>query len=1071
MTPIETSTPRPVSTMQSPSADLARDGVSETRKRITTGEIQAFIHNDPMRERLEQCFALARLLGGAVFSSAYRTRAEWTQCVVPSEAGLAIIEKQLVTFSKEDVMLALFLQFAYQDLLIDHHRTDIAAVKNLVNLDFSTFAVRFPYRFGRGLYDKFNDSFLENISSLSASESEALLNNTPQGIFQIGTTLIGPLGLLTSQEARYLPPSNDFPLWHCSDTGCRALHEVTLQPWDIPINSARDSLRKVLEKEFTDPAQWVTVLSALDRNGKWPFGRRYYDIAVLIGDCIVGRERASLVTKALAGHERAFLRQTLGDTSRGKTIATGSPAQVVERLTGEEQHHLLLTLSDLSLIQLLDQAIDNGELIVPANEVRSARFAPPQISFADSASELSSLGIRSCNCNPFELLATLVLHAYRIENKMNELEWHLRQFNATNIGASIVEFINGRGPMDTVRQMILSSKAITQRMLSILSIPDDGRFVNSESAAEKLLWKLGFDFPRHDEFESRFRNRLEAFRETVLGVGDSFAEDERESIRSSGVNLFVSVEQFLGRLLAYNVWVLASDHFGASEFTYNPDDANELVGKVLGASLRIDDAPISWNGKGENALGAQLRYLEEAATWMQRLEDECRDAFRRSADDIPHFAEYKIRPFPFMHTQLWADAEIGELRTYAIGFCSIVKLLSQSKLVQVRNGIDHYRNENKFPSPDEILACATRLQQAFDLSDQNRYLPKTFWLHRMITDINKATALELQDYRGKMLNISRPALVWALPTVSFDIPVIVAMPEIFWVPEIARSLLAFGTPPNIRDIGSTIREGVFLSEGQRDWALRTFLSANLGFQHCLCVENRGQSGHFLAITPAGTGKGPRCPERAGNRFCILPYSSVRYLVEWLDARGHARGRFCVGPCGALSGARTMSVRSLATLSVEISSDTSSTRKVRRYILFPTSPRLPRSSTTVASTSSVPNRMRTRPPTRKGTGFFQIQGSTIRGFTIVVLRVQVAAETLELRRKQQSVSLVELLRRRAFSRRFLRCSVSRLEACQRAWEVEPSPTTLAFQGAPPPGNSRWFAMNSSKSRWFSLAINT
>src|SRR5438270_491407 len=80
-------------------------------------------------------------------------------------------------------------------------------------------------------------------------------------------------------------------------------------------------------------------------------------------------------------------------------------------------------------------------------------------------------------------------------------------------------------------------------------------------------------------------------------------------------------------------------------------------------------------------------------------------------------------------------------------------------------------------------------------------------------------------------------------------------------------------------------------------------------------------------------------------------------------------------------------------------------------------------------------MRTRSPTRKGPGFFQIHGSIMRGFTIVVLlyqgfvpitvggrqdtrnragtfRVEVAAEALELRRQQQRVGLVELLRRRA-----------------------------------------------------------
>ena len=81
----------------------------------------------------------------------------------------------------------------------------------------------------------------------------------------------------------------------------------------------------------------------------------------------------------------------------------------------------------------------------------------------------------------------------------------------------------------------------------------------------RFLWKFGFTLARYEDEYAILRNRITEFRERVLQMPTQPDEHECARIRSVGVNLFVSVEQFLENLLCYNVWLLSSDHFTGTE--------------------------------------------------------------------------------------------------------------------------------------------------------------------------------------------------------------------------------------------------------------------------------------------------------------------------------------------------------------------------------------------------------------------------------------------------------------------------------------------------------------------------
>jgi hypothetical protein len=138
--------------------------------------------------------------------------------------------------------------------------------------------------------------------------------------------------------------------------------------------------------------------------------------------------------------------------------------------------------------------------------------------------------------------------------------------------------------------------------------------------------------------------------------------------------------------------------------------------------------------------------------------------------------------FPFRHTSLWADCDSSALRRYTEDFSKIVKLLAQSRLASVRNGLDHKRPESTFPSGDEMLACVARLRESFEVADLTRIYPKVFWLYSNRSYRAGTNEFEIRDYAGRTTLFFGPDLAIGVPTVQFDRPFLVCPGNLLGVP-------------------------------------------------------------------------------------------------------------------------------------------------------------------------------------------------------------------------------------------------------------------------------------------------
>ena len=124
---------------------------------------------------------------------------------------------------------------------------------------------------------------------------------------------------------------------------------------------------------------------------------------------------------------------------------------------------------------------------------------------------------------------------------------------------------------------------------------------------------------------------------------------------------------------------------------------------------------------------------------------------RKVACRSPHFVKDPVRRFPFRHYELWADSHASQLNDYAEQFNLIVSQLERSRLAEIRDGLYHFREEDRFLSADSIIACERRLSDAIDTADLKRFIPKAFWLMETTRDEFGLEEYVLEDYNGRKL--------------------------------------------------------------------------------------------------------------------------------------------------------------------------------------------------------------------------------------------------------------------------------------------------------------------------------
>jgi hypothetical protein len=147
----------------------------------------------------------------------------------------------------------------------------------------------------------------------------------------------------------------------------------------------------------------------------------------------------------------------------------------------------------------------------------------------------------------------------------------------------------------------------------------------------------------------------------------------------------------------------------------------------------VEQAPtgLAWKPSSGNTLGSSLFYLRQAAELFKELVLRDREAYERPEDDLPH---YDGQRFVLRHTELWSDTLDIELKRFASAFSDVVKLFERANIAGIRNGIDHHRSADSFPTPAEILSCLSLTAEGIDNIAHQRFFPIPLWLEKASRD-------------------------------------------------------------------------------------------------------------------------------------------------------------------------------------------------------------------------------------------------------------------------------------------------------------------------------------------------
>jgi hypothetical protein len=685
------------------------------------------------RKAAVNILTVSYLLDGALSEDFENTLYKYAEHVTLSASAQSVITTLDAGPSEEDtrLKLAALSLFFHQDFLVDLHKTDYQKIADLLHTDLLRGAVRFPQNYGRELYDRYNDLFsIERADHIDTGAALSLLKPLEDATYHVGEFTCGPLGVVRSSELRFLPPKVSLPLWHCADPGCNYLHQVKLMEGDTALTLTRSQLSSALSKEIGPASDWGGWFQTLILDDPDSNGRDYYDIPLLVAETCHGDDRTSLLSSLLRSDYGDQIRTAIKVKKPQLDVKRIQPERLASELRPGEQLHAIMIADDYTIADTLDALISDRIIDIPDAEVRRSVTEVPVVMRDDVATEISRLGVRSKEGDPLALMATVIWDAYEACDAIADLEWRCQQRGSIANLSSPLEYIRTHDPADVVRDLILPSRDVTVKVAEEFGLSPASR---SEPSifTERLLWKMGFDVPLFDRRISRIKEHIAAFKTKVISCSERPTEEEREKIRSAGVNLFVSLENILEELLSFNVWLLLSDHFIDTKYVYRFCDAVECVQTKLVSHVDLAPPGLEWRPNSGNTLGSSLFYLRQAAELFKELVLRDREAYERPEDDFPH---YDGQRFVLRHTELWSDTLDIELKRFASAFSDAVKLFERANIPQVRNGIDHHRSADSFPTPAEILSCLSMTAEGVDYISHQRLFPTPLWLEKASRD-------------------------------------------------------------------------------------------------------------------------------------------------------------------------------------------------------------------------------------------------------------------------------------------------------------------------------------------------
>jgi len=747
---------------------------------MNSHQLEKAYADENFRRVFAECYGLTLAMTRAVTQPGYDPPHELSDSVALTDEGqewARVACHSIEGLPSSLAKLAVFCILYDLELLVDVVHTDRNTMRRVLGQEAQEGRLRYPWVFRHDLYDRYFLEFPIQTDQLAPDQTQKLLEGTPQGVFQLGQDLVGPLGLLQSATSRFLPPQNKVYLWHCSDPSCRALHSVRLMP---PLTKLVEAVRSITTRMADRRklrSEWDDFYLSLFKGVDYYDDMGMWEMPWLVANGLSTEELRVLASTLLASHPGAIRSQLLAAGTHQKRWAA-SPSTIAEGLSTPECLQVVLVVSDQDIARVLDRSIDSGSIRVPYAEVRTSMRVPSRPGWHGVTCECSSLGVRVTSrrrsIGP-RRLQRLVLSLHADDKDTPSLQWKLRHTPGSTVGEKLEVYIHSADPSEAVKQLIMTDatrllSAVAKTRMNDVAVPAN---VDAEERfIKRLLWKLGFDVYEYPPMPGLFWRRIDRFKETARShMGRT--ENDREAIRSAAVNSFVSLEDVLDTALSFSTWMLLSDHYGGRPFCYNPDTARSYMTKVISGERLGSNDPVSFDSRGRNT-------LYPLTQGFAILANKCTDVLAepekllRPKSDLPGFlGRTDLVSFPLMHTALVLDVRAAESSEVIRLLKEVTATLEGSQVHATRNSIEHNRSPDDFPAQEQILACCAAMEAVVRSLETSGMYPLVSYAHKYQQDSFNRGTVEYKDYLGRIARVLIPAKCDFCGLPSEDVPQVV----------------------------------------------------------------------------------------------------------------------------------------------------------------------------------------------------------------------------------------------------------------------------------------------------------
>ena len=672
-----------------------------------------------------------------------------------------------------DINIDLFKYLLYvnnKSFVLDEEQIDVKKLANILDSMLKDNTIILPWSFDNQLYNKFFQLKLTKAQNLNYENTTKLLVGTDQGVYQIGSHILGPYGILVSKEKRLVDPTRFYQLWHCEDPICNNIHFVGLNYQDSKSNNLISEVFG-LNKIINDISEIIDNEIKKDRyysNGT------YWDIGYFIGSCFSSEELKVLISQILYhdGSKRSVLSEYLNCNLEYNKIFSNCKKN--------ELLQLILLFDDDDIIYSLEQCIYCNKIVIPQFEIRKiySGFANILNGFTRQRTECSKYGVRLFNFEEDSAVSNLfnvVKRIYEDESDRDKLKHILRDIPNVKNSKSVYEILEYsiyRNDITLlVENLLIKDYEAYKKTRNYLKIPGNiASEVDNDVLKTIILWKCGFNICEYQN-EGLQIMKMTSIIEDEISLISNFNESSKSAIRGKLINLFVKLEEYLQKMLFFLTWILLSDIY-KNKNVYNEHICRLTAYQELQNYKYNEDEIFTLDDKGNDTLyplivgfKVLLIKIENLLTLDEKIE-------RKPSDEIPKAVISDNAHFPFKHKRLIYDLNVESIERVRQSLKDIYLNLETMQLCEIRNSTSHKRSDDKFPEPNKIAQFCKNIKGFIEESENKGYYPSIYYSKESRTDIygrnivsaynslgNKVEYLLLNDSLFPMPQFNEPQVI------------------------------------------------------------------------------------------------------------------------------------------------------------------------------------------------------------------------------------------------------------------------------------------------------------------------